>query len=91
MECIRSLRLKELACKERMAAVRCGLASVIPLQLLSVFTASDLDLRVCGVPDIDLDYLRVSWMVFLSFALPQSVLFPLLFMTETHYVSRWSG
>ncbi len=49
-----------------MAAVRCGLASVAPLQLLNIFTARDLDLRVCGLPDIDLDYLKVGVSVWYS-------------------------
>ncbi len=56
---VRELRLRELVCEPRMAAVRCGLASVVPLQLLNILTARDLDLRVCGIPDIDLDYLKV--------------------------------
>ena len=59
MEDVRQLRLRELSCDDRMASVRCGLASVIPLQLLKILTPADLDLRVCGVPDINLDYLRV--------------------------------
>ena len=44
-----------------MRAVKCGIGSVIPLETLSIFTASDLDLRVCGihVPDVDLKYLKV--------------------------------
>ena len=42
-----------------MAAVRCGLGSVVPLQLLSLLTPLDLDLRVCGLPNIDLHYLKV--------------------------------
>jgi len=36
------------------------MASVIPLQLLRILTAQDLDLRVCGLPDINLEYLKVS-------------------------------
>ena len=42
-----------------MRAVKCGIGSVIPLETLSIFTASDLDLRVCGIPDVDLKYLKV--------------------------------
>lgn len=42
-----------------MNALRCGLASVIPIQLLSILTADDLSLRVCGLPTIDLEYLKV--------------------------------
>ena len=57
---LRDLRLRELACSERMKAVRCGLASVIPLELIGLLTAEDLDLRVCGLPQIDLEYLKVG-------------------------------
>ena len=39
--------------------MRCGLASVIPLELLGLLTAEDLDLRVCGLPQVDLEYLKV--------------------------------
>ncbi len=56
---VRELRLRELECYERMQAVRCGMASVIPLELLSLLTAHDLDLRVCGLPHINLEYLKV--------------------------------
>ncbi len=42
-----------------MAAIRCGLGSIIPLQLLRLLTANDLNLRVCGIPDVDLQYLKV--------------------------------
>lgn len=59
MSGVRELRLRELECYERMQAVRCGLASVIPLVLLSLLTAHDLDLRVCGLPHINLEYLKV--------------------------------
>ena len=57
---VRCFRLRELACEHRMAVVRCGLGSVVPLQLLNVLTAQDLDLRTCGLPDTDLEYLKVS-------------------------------
>ena len=56
---MRRKRLEELACVPLMTAIRCGLASVIPLQLLSVLTSQDLALRVCGKPDVNLDYLKV--------------------------------
>ena len=59
VQAVREFRLKELSCEHRMASVRCGLASIIPLQLLSLFTPLDLDLRVCGLPDINLEYLKV--------------------------------
>lgn len=56
---IRDSRLQELACEAQMGVVRCGMASVIPLQLINILTAQDLDLRVCGLPDINLEYLKV--------------------------------
>ena len=57
---LREKRLEELAIKERIAAVKCGLATIIPLEVLSVFSEEDLDLRVCGIPEVDLDYLKVD-------------------------------
>lgn len=60
VEALRSFRLSELACPLLVNAVRCGFGSVIPLQLLSVLTAEDLSLRVCGLPTINLEYLKVS-------------------------------
>ena len=59
VEAVRSHRLKELASLARVKAILCGFASVIPLQILKVLTVEDLDLRVCGVPHIDLEYLKV--------------------------------
>jgi len=58
-EAVRRKRLEELTSEPLMTAIRCGMASVIPLQLLSVLTCQDLALRVCGRPDVNLDYLRV--------------------------------
>ena len=59
-EAVRKARLEELACRPLMSAVQCGLASVIPLQLISVLTPQDLNLRVCGKLSIDLEYLKVE-------------------------------
>ena len=58
---MRSHRLKELTSESRMKAIQCGFASVIPLQILKVLTVEDLDLRVCGIPQIDLEYLKVMY------------------------------
>lgn len=60
VEALRRFRLRELVCAPLMDSVRCGLASVIPLQLLKILTAEDLSLRVCGLPTIDLEYLKVN-------------------------------
>ena len=57
---MQQFRLKELACEDKMVAIRCGMASIIPIQLLRLLTAEDLSLRVCGVPDVDLSYLKVE-------------------------------
>ena len=59
MRLIRDSRLQELACEAKMGVVQCGMAFVIPLQLINILTAQDLDLRVCGLPDINLEYLKV--------------------------------
>lgn len=56
---LREKRIEELASKERISAVKCGLATIIPLEVLNVFSEEDLDLRVCGIPEVDLDYLKV--------------------------------
>ena len=56
---LREKRLEELASKGRISAVRCGLATILPLEVLSVFSEEDLDLRVCGIPEVDLEYLKV--------------------------------
>jgi hypothetical protein len=57
-EAIRRFRLEELSSTERMTAIRCGMASVVPIEILSIFTAADLDLRICGLPDVDINYLK---------------------------------
>ena len=42
----------------QMDAVRLGLAKVIPLPLLSLFTGTELEAMVCGSPDIPLTLLK---------------------------------
>ncbi|GAB6029828.1 putative E3 ubiquitin-protein ligase HTD4 [Chamberlinius hualienensis] len=58
VEAIRSLRMKELASPDRYLAIKAGLASLIPIQLLNLLTPLDLELRTCGVPYVDLDFLK---------------------------------
>ena len=90
---VRELRLRELSCDHHMISVRCGLASIIPLQLLNIFTPLDLDLRVCGLPDISLDYLRVRQATnnrSLS-CWASSCISSLYVPTEAHQVPRGSG
>ncbi len=52
--------MSEMTCRERMTALRAGMASVIPIQILPVMSALDADVRICGLPEIDLDFLMVS-------------------------------
>ena len=51
--------MKELRCESRMAAVRCGLSSVVPLHVLTVMTPLDIEIRTCGLPSLDLGFLKV--------------------------------
>ena len=52
--------MSELMCHERMTALRAGMASVIPIQMLPVLSAMDADVRICGLPEINLDFLMVG-------------------------------
>lgn len=56
---IRSLRLRELQNTECVSAVRAGLGAIIPLQLLTALSPRELELRTCGLPSIDLEFLKV--------------------------------
>ena len=53
-------RLKELSCCSRVRAIQAGLATVVPLDCLKILTPDDLALRMCGVPYVDVNYLKVS-------------------------------
>ena len=65
VQAIRDLRLKELRCESRIAAVRCGLSSVVPLHVLTVMTPLDMEIRTCGQPSLDLGFLKVCYTHFL--------------------------
>lgn len=41
-------------------AVRAGLGSIIPLQLLTTLSPLEMELRTCGLPYINLEFLKVS-------------------------------
>jgi E3 ubiquitin-protein ligase HECTD4 len=58
IKAVRELRLKELRCEPHLEAVRRGLARVVPLSLLSCMTWQDMELRTCGLPDVDLAFLK---------------------------------
>ena len=51
--------MKELHSEERMLAVRCGLASIVPIQLVTMMTPVDMEIRMCGMPTVDLNFLKV--------------------------------
>ncbi|XP_046872567.1 probable E3 ubiquitin-protein ligase HECTD4 isoform X1 [Hypomesus transpacificus] len=59
---VRALRLRELENQECTRAVRAGLASVIPLQLLTMLSPLEAELRTCGLPSINLEFLKAHTM-----------------------------
>uniref|UniRef100_A0A3P9LU10 HECT domain-containing protein n=1 Tax=Oryzias latipes TaxID=8090 RepID=A0A3P9LU10_ORYLA len=59
---VRSLRLRELQNLECMTAVRAGLGSIIPLQLLTMLSPLEIELRTCGLPYINLEFLKAHTM-----------------------------
>lgn len=60
VETIRALRMSELRCQSRVRVLLAGMSTLIPLQLLPIMTPFDLELRTCGLPHVDLDFLKVS-------------------------------
>ncbi|XP_077165132.1 putative E3 ubiquitin-protein ligase HECTD4 isoform X4 [Paroedura picta] len=59
---VRNLRMHELQNPECVAAVRAGLGSIIPLQLLTMLTPLEMELRTCGLPYINLEFLKAHTM-----------------------------
>ncbi|XP_038229207.1 probable E3 ubiquitin-protein ligase HECTD4 isoform X2 [Dermochelys coriacea] len=59
---IRNLRLHELQNPDCMTAVRAGLGSIIPLQLLTTLSPLEMELRTCGLPSINLEFLKAHTM-----------------------------
>ena len=45
--------------EERMLAVRCSLARVVPIQLVTMMTPEDMEIIMCGMPTVDLNFLKV--------------------------------
>ncbi|XP_076346000.1 putative E3 ubiquitin-protein ligase HECTD4 isoform X3 [Tachypleus tridentatus] len=58
VELVKTLRMRELEARDRMEAIRAGLASIIPLTLLHLMSPQDIEMRICGVPEIDLEFLK---------------------------------
>ncbi|XP_058136974.1 probable E3 ubiquitin-protein ligase HECTD4 isoform X6 [Dasypus novemcinctus] len=59
---IRSLRLRELQNSECVTAVRAGLGTIVPLQLLTMLSPLEMELRTCGLPYINLEFLKAHTM-----------------------------
>lgn len=57
---VREYRLQELVCENRVLAIKSGLASVVPLHVLTILNPRDLEMRVCGIPNVDVDFLKVG-------------------------------
>jgi hypothetical protein len=55
---VEQYRLNEF--KLQVDAMRRGLATMVPVQLLSLFTAAELERMVCGERNIDVSYLRAN-------------------------------
>jgi hypothetical protein len=53
---VREMRLKESL--SQIQAIRAGLITVIPARFLSLLTWKELELEVCGSPDIDVELLK---------------------------------
>ena len=47
-----------IKCASQVAALRSGLATIVPLHLLQLFTGEDLEVMVCGRRQIDIELLR---------------------------------
>jgi len=70
IDAIRQLRQTELENRGRMEALRAGLATVMPLQLLAVMGPADMEMRTCGLPTISIEFLKVSHTQIQDYILP---------------------
>lgn len=52
-------RLRELSCESRVRAIKTGLATIVPVHVLNILSPSDLEIRTCGIPNVDIDFLKV--------------------------------
>lgn len=57
MELVEKYKLNEF--KVQVEAIRSGLATIVPIQLLGLFTWKEIELSVCGKREIDLELLKV--------------------------------
>jgi len=56
VDLVQNYRIHEF--DDQLAAIRKGLGTIVPIQLLSLFTWQELESMVCGQPEIDIVYLR---------------------------------
>ncbi|XP_052243277.1 probable E3 ubiquitin-protein ligase HECTD4 isoform X2 [Dreissena polymorpha] len=59
---IQELRKADLMNVRRMEALRTGLATILPLQLLVIMTPGDMEMRTCGQPVINIAFLKAHTM-----------------------------
>ena len=52
-------RLQELSCEARVSAIKTGLATIVPVHILTMLNPNDLEIRTCGIPNVDIDFLKV--------------------------------
>ncbi|XP_014675681.1 PREDICTED: LOW QUALITY PROTEIN: probable E3 ubiquitin-protein ligase HECTD4 [Priapulus caudatus] len=62
VEAVLGLRATELTSRERVTAIRAGMASIIPLQLLTIMSPADMELRTCGKFFVNLSFLKTHTM-----------------------------
>ena len=58
VQLVEAYRLQEFAAQ--VAAIKKGLGTIVPVQLLPLFTAGELEAMICGKREISIDYLRAN-------------------------------
>ena len=90
------------AIKSQIESFMDGFYEIVPPELISIFSATELELLICGLPDVDVEELRVNteyqqftvsdpyigwfWDILRSFSREEKALF-LQFVTGTSKVS----
>ncbi|WAR02868.1 HECD4-like protein [Mya arenaria] len=62
IDAIRELRQSELVNQQRIEALKAGVATVLPLQLLTLMAPHDMEMRTCGLPAVSIDFLKAHTM-----------------------------
>jgi len=58
VQLLREMKLNEVRAQSQ--AIRKGLGTIVPIQLLPLFTWQELEMMVCGKREIDVDYLKAN-------------------------------